>query len=571
MTIFYNLGSYTRPVLTKSAEAQRWFDQGLLWLYGYNHGAAVEAFRQAIEHDPTCVMAYWGIAYGVGCNYNKRWEVFTPPMVADSMAQARSAIDAGLAHLDQVSPVEGALLNAVEKRFQAEGAHPTELLESWNDEYADAMREVYRNFDDDPDVAALFAEALINRTPWKLWDLEARQPAEEASTAEAIEVLEGGIAQQDREGAPPHPGLHHLYIHVMEMSPHPEKALPIADRLRELVPDAGHLKHMPSHIDILCGDYYAAVRANERAIEVDNLFAAQSGELNEYIFYRAHDVHFKIYAAMLLGQYAKSMEAVEEMAALAHDGILRIEQPPMADHLEGMLSMRFHVLIRFGRWSEILEQPFPTDPELYCNTTVMLHYARAIAFATLGRFEEADTEHSAFSEAASRVPESRYIFNNMCIDILEVARAMLDGEVAYHQGEYDRAFESLRQAVYLDDHLAYAEPWGWMMPTRHALGALLLEQGHVEEAAAIYRADLGLDQTIFRPMQHPNNVWSLHGYVTCLRRLGRQEEAAMMQMRLDLALARTDVEIDASCFCAGALAGLATVQSTGSATSECCD
>lgn len=550
MNDYYDLGAHVRQVTTDSADAQLWFDRGLNWLYGYNHDEAVNCFKKAVDYDPTCVMAHWGIAYGVGCNYNKKWEVFTEKMVIRTMREARQAIIIGFGHLDKVTPVEAALIQAVEKRFQREGAHEEDLLESWNTDYAAAMRQVYQTYPDDWDVAALFAEALINRTPWQLWNLETGQPADGADTQEAIEVLEHAISQVEALDAPPHPGLLHIYIHVMEMSPHPEKALRAADILRDLVPDAGHLLHMPSHIDILCGDYYNAVKANNNAIAVDDVFAKRDGELNEYTFYRAHDIHFKIYSAMLLGQYKTAMEAVNQMLRLAHDDLLRVDKIPVADHLEGMVSMRVHVLIRFGKWEQIIAEPFPEDREFYCNTTAMLHYARAIALATLHRFDEADTERDAFHQAVKIVPDTRYIFNNTCLDILQVAAAMMNGEVEYHKGNHKQAFEQLRQAVYLDDHLAYAEPWGWMMPTRHALGALLLEQGHTEDALAVYRADLGLDNSIFRPMQHPNNVWSLHGYVTCLKQLDRHAEADMMRMRLDQALARADVEINASCFCA---------------------
>lgn len=550
MRDYYDLGTYSRTVTTASPEAQRWFDRGLMWLYGYNHEAAVDCFRRAVTHDPACVMAHWGVAYGVGCNYNKKWAVFSPEGVAGALAQARHAIAAGAAHLHTVTPVEAALLQAVEKRFQQEGTHPDEVLESWNTDYAAAMRTVYHAYPDDWDVAALFAEALINRTPWQLWNLETGRPADGADTQEAMDVLERALAQVEQAQAAPHPGLLHIYIHVMEMSPHPERALRAADQLRDLVPDAGHLKHMPSHIDILCGDYHAAVVANQRALEVDDVFAAQEGDLNEYTFYRAHDIHFKIYAAMLLGQYKTALQGVAAMETLAHESLLRMKEPPMADHLEGLLSMRVHVLIRFGKWLEILEEPFPEDRVLYSNTVAMLHYARAIALATLHRFDEADAERTAFAEAVARVPETRYIFNNTCAEVLAVAAAMMDGEVEYHKGNHDEAFAHLRRAVYLDDHLQYAEPWGWMMPTRHALGALLLEQGKLDEAMAVYRADLGLDQSIFRPMQHPNNVWSLHGYVTCLEQLGRHAEAEALRMQRDLALARTDVAISASCFCA---------------------
>ena len=294
MSDYYDLGTYSRKVTTDSPDAQVWFDRGLIWLYGFNHQAAVECFRKAVEIDPSCVMAHWGIAYGVGCNYNKRWEVFSPEMVIDAIQQARSAIESGYQYLDQVTPVEADLLKALEKRFQIQGAHEEEILESWNAEYADAMRSVYRAYPEDWDVATLFADALISRTPWQLWNLETGEPADGADTLEAVEVLERGMKQVEDANAEPHPGLLHIYIHTMEMSPYPERALRAGDQLRELVPDAGHLKHMASHIDILCGDYYNSVVANQRAIDVDMKFVARDGEVNEYSLYRTHNSHFKM-------------------------------------------------------------------------------------------------------------------------------------------------------------------------------------------------------------------------------------------------------------------------------------
>ena len=535
---------------TDSPEAQVWFDRGLNWAYGYNFEAAVACYEKCVAADPGCVMGYWGIAYAAGCNYNKAWKVFSPKEIGRTMKKARAAIRAGSAHLEKATPVEAALLSVLDKRFQAEGIHEEETLNSWNDAFANAMRDVYKAYSEDWDVATLFAEAMINRTPWQLWDLHENRPADGADTEEAITVLEKAIGELEAAGADPHPGLYHIYIHVMEMSPHPEKALRAADILRELIPDSGHLKHMPSHIDILCGNYYDAVVANNRAHEANNKWLEREGELNEYTWYRAHDIHFKIYAAMLLGQYHTALEGAEQMRILAHDELLHLERPPMAYTLEGMVSMKLHVLIRFGKWEAIIAEPFPEDKELYCNTTAMLHYAKGIAYATLAEFAAADDEVAAFAVAKGKLHKHRYIFNNTCADILEVAEAMLQGEVAYHKGNYAAAFTHLRQAVYLDDNLRYAEPWGWMMPTRHALAALLLEQGQVEDAAMIYRADLGLDNTIPRPQQHPDNVWSLHGYVSCLEKLGKDAEATAMRARLNLALARADVEINASCFCA---------------------
>jgi len=552
MSDYYDLGTYSRKVTTDSPDAQVWFDRGLIWLYGFNHQAAVECFRKAVEIDPSCVMAHWGIAYGVGCNYNKRWEVFSPEMVIDAIQQARSAIESGYQYLDQVTPVEADLLKALEKRFQIQGAHEEEILESWNAEYADAMRSVYRAYPEDWDVATLFADALISRTPWQLWNLETGEPADGADTLEAVEVLERGMKQVEDANAEPHPGLLHIYIHTMEMSPYPERALRAGDQLRELVPDAGHLKHMASHIDILCGDYYNSVVANQRAIDVDMKFMARDGEVNEYSLYRTHNIHFKMYSAMFLGQYKTSMEAVEQMAELAHKDLIRLKgnMAWLTDVLESMVSMKSHVLMRFGKWQEILDEPFPDEPDIYPNTIAMMHYARAIAFATLHRFDEADAERELFKIAQTKLPVQHFFKNNTNDDIFKVAEAMMNGEVEYHKGNYEVAFEQLRLAVYRDDHLEYGEPWAWMMPTRHALGALLLEQGYVDEALAVYRADLGLDNSVSRPMQHPNNVWALHGYVTCLEQLGNHTEAETMRSRLNLALARADVEITSSCFCA---------------------
>jgi tetratricopeptide (TPR) repeat protein len=439
------------------------------------------------------------------------------------------------------------LIEALRHRYPVDA--PGEDCSIWNDGYASAMRDVYGQYPDDPDVATLFAEALMNRTPWQLWDLGSGGPAEGADTLEAIEVLERALAANEASGAEPHPGLLHMYVHLMEMSPHPERALRAGDKLRDLVPDAGHLRHMPTHIDVLCGHYRDVVTSNEKAIEADRKFLEREGPLNFYSLYRCHDYHFKIYGAMFLGQLGPALEAAEEMIATLPPELLQIETPPMADWAEGFVGMKIHVLIRFGRWQEIVDEPLPEDPELYCVTTALKHYAKAVAFAALGNVAEADRERALFFAAVERVPPTRTLFNNTCQDILAVAAEMVNGEVEYRKGNVDVAFEHLRRAVELDDNLPYDEPWGWMQPARHALGALLLEQGRVEDAAAVYRADLGLDGTLSRACQHPDNVWSLHGLHECLTRLGKTTEADMLRQRLDIALARADVPIKASCYC----------------------
>ena len=440
--------------------------------------------------------------------------------------------------------MERALIEPLALRYPAND--PGQVTPIWNDDYAAAMRKAYRAHPLDLDVAALFAEAVMNRTPWQLWDIAKGTPAEGADTQEAIDVLEKAMRLP---GGDHHAGLLHMYVHLMEMSPHPERALNAGDRLRHAMPDAGHLLHMPTHIDVLCGHYPDVVEWNDRAIKADRKYLAKEGARNFYSLYRCHDFHFKIYGAMFMGQFKPALEAADELAASLTEDLLSIDVPPMADWLESFVPMKMHVLIRFGRWSEIIATKLPQNQALYCVTTAMIHYARAVALAATGNAVAADAEARLFEAAVAKVLPTRYLFNNTCIDILAIAAEMMKGEIAYRKGRHAEAFTHLRKSVELDDSLPYDEPWGWMQPTRHALGALLLEQGNVAEAEAVYRADLGLDRTLRRACQHPDNVWSLHGFHECLTKLGKTAEAALIKPRLDIALARTDVPVKASCFC----------------------
>ena len=539
---YYDLGGYAREITTSSAKARAWFGRGLLWAYGFNHEEAVACFERAIESDPGCALAYWGLAYAVGPNYNKPWEAFDPADLTASVSRAFGAVTDAARHASGASPVERALVHALASRFPS--AEPAADLSAWSRGYADAMREAYRAHPGDPDVAALFADALLNLTPWELWDQATGQPAGDSAAVEAKEVLEGALAQ---DGS--HPGVLHFYIHLMEMSAQPEDALRAGDQLRDLVPDAGHLRHMPTHLDVLCGDYRRVVSANDAAIVVDEKYRAREGAMNFYTLYRAHDFHFKIYGAMFLGQAQTALDTADQLAAAIPEALLRVDVPPMADWLEGFVPMKMHVLIRFGRWADIIGTPLPADPELYSVTTAMIHYAKGVALAATGRLEDAEEQRTLFAAAAGRVPESRTLFNNTCLDILRIAEAMLDGELEYRWGNYEAAFARLRRSIELDDGLPYDEPWGWMQPTRHAYGALLLEQGLVAEAEAVYRADLGLDDTLTRACQHPGNVWSLHGYHECLTRLGKTEQAGIIKQQLKIAAAYADVPINSSCYC----------------------
>lgn len=348
-------------------------------------------------------------------------------------------------------------------------------------------------------------------------------------TPEIVATLEGGLARW-----PAHPALCHFYIHTMEASPDPAVALPAADRLRDAMPGAGHLVHMPSHIYVLTGDYGTAIDVNQDGVAADAEYLRMRGPLNFYTLYRIHNYHFIVYAAMFDAQRELALEASREMVEQIPAEML-VEFP---DFLESFVPTPLHIMVRFGMWAEILAEPQP--PADLPVTLTVWHYARALAFASTGHVDEAEAERRAFDDALAAIPESRLLFNNSSAAILGVADAMIDGELKYRRGNFEAAFDDLREAVQRDDALNYDEPWGWMQPARHSLGALLLEQGRLAEAEEVYRADL---------KRHPNNAWSLHGLAECLARQGKIEEASQIEAQFTQACTRSDVGIKASCYC----------------------
>ncbi|PGH12117.1 hypothetical protein AJ80_06838 [Polytolypa hystricis UAMH7299] len=562
---YYDLGSFERIITTTSADGQIWFNRGLAWVYAFNHVEGAHCFEQAIAHDPSCAIAYWGLAYAVGPNYNKPWERFDQQDLQASVARGYEASQMAKRHVGQATPLEQGLIEAIQFRF-ADGNPPT-IPGALNKGYASAMEPVYWEFGDDLDVAALYADALMNITPWALWDLFTGKPAAKARTLEVKNTLERALMQ---EKGNQHPGLLHLYIHCIEMSPTPELGINAADHLRHLVPDAGHLHHMPTHLDILVGDWGQSIASSYRSTLADDKYVRRTGSYNFYTFYRLHDYHSLIYASMFAGKSQMAMDAVRRMEESVPEAVLRMKSPPMADWLENFMAVGLHVMIRFGMWQELMHMELPQDRELYCVTTATTHYARGLAFATMGDVASAQQERELFHQTQARVPKSRRAYNSTCLKTLAVAAAMLDGEIEYRRANYDQAFESLRKSIELEDRLPYSEPWAWMQPTRHAYAALLLEQGHVAEAAKVYRADLGLDKTVIRPRRHPNNVWALQGYYECLVRLGKTELAEIIEPALKLALAATDVPIKASCFCRLDTSQVPEVVEERSASGKCC-
>ena len=546
----FNLGNHTKQISTQSEQAQYWFNYGLNWCYGFNHEEGVKCFLKALEYDPTCVMAHWGVAYGSGPFYNNTWRQFSVPEANATPRLCCDHIEKARACADHASPLENALVEALAQRFQHPHAVSGDEYDRWDDAYASAMRRVYHAYPNDHDVMAICAEALMTRTAWQLWDVQTGLPTAKADTLEALEIIEKSISFHDAQGTPQHPAILHLHIHVTEMSATPERAMQSADRLATFCPDAGHMNHMPGHTYVLCGDYEKAKIASEKAIRADNLYVEYAGAFNFYTTARCHDLHLMMYTCMFLGQYQPAINAARQMCETLSEDVLSVpDRPQLAITMEGYYAMMMHVLVRFGRWQDIIDTPLPSKPDLYCVSTAMHHYAKGVAQAALKNFTEADAETQKFHKACARIPNNRRFFNNSAHDILAVGEKMLEGEREYHRGNYETAFAALRESVHRDDNLAYTEPWAWMHPPRHALAALLAEQGHYTEAETVYRTDLGLNGILQRCAQHPDNIWALHGLVECLRLRGDTDELPALEEKLARAQEKTDVDLTSSCLC----------------------
>ncbi|MBT7181124.1 MAG: hypothetical protein HN906_01050, partial [Acidiferrobacteraceae bacterium] len=546
----FDLGSHVFAVSTESDMAQRLFDQGLNWCFGFNQEEGLACFQRALEFDSDCAMLHWGAAYAAGPFYNMPWCDFSESEAVDCTAFCRSHIDQALALSGSATPLEKALISALAGRVQKPHTVSNSEYDSWDDAYAEAMRKVYSDFPENQDIMALFIEAMMTRTPWRLWDVKTGLPTVGADTLEAIAVCEKAIALADESGEQQHPAILHLHIHLLEMSPTPERAMDSADRLGGLCPDAGHIHHMPGHIYVLCGEYEKARIASEEAIRVNRKYLAYAGPYNYYTTARCHDLHLMMYTCMLLGQFEPAMAAAQEICDNLPPDVINLKDKPfIASTMEGYYAMKMHVLVRFGKWREIIDTPMPQDPKLYCVSTCMHHYAKGIAYAAMKEFTKAEHHQRQFYDSLGQVHPGRKFFNNPATKTLGVGEKMLLGELEYHKGNHEIAYAHLRESVQRCDDLHYSEPWPWMHPPRHALGALLMEQGHYKEAEEVYRADLGLTDAVQRCAQHKNNVWSLHGLVECLKHRGETKERTDLQALLTTALARTDIAVTSSCCC----------------------
>ena len=514
--IFAGLVSPGRKVTTASADAQAYFSQGLAFLYAFNHDEAARAFRQAAALDPECAMAWWGVAIANGPHINN-------PVVTEDGARAAWEALEKANRAAKASEIEKALIAALGKRYA--NPQPTDR-KPLDEAYAAAMRALWKAHPEDADIGALFAESMMDLRPWELWTLD-RKP--QPGTDEIIAALETVLAK-----APKHPLALHLYIHAVEASPQPEKADDEADRLRTLEPRLGHLVHMPSHIDVRRGRWQQAMRANELAIEADRNYRKTSPEQGFYQVYMAHNHHMLAFAAMMRGQSQRAITAINEMAQEIPAQWVK-DNAELAD---GFTAMPLEVLVRFGRWPEVLAAPEP--PEYLPIARALRHCARGIAYAAQGELENAKAEQTAFKRHQAAVPKEAKFSNNTASDLLAVAEHLLAGEILYRDRKVDEAIAQLREAVKREDQLKYAEPPDWIIPVRHALGATLLREGRAAEAEAVYREDLE---------KLPENGWSLFGLARALRLQQKHDEAAKLDARYAKAWADADVKISSSCYC----------------------
>jgi len=491
-TILRGLGVHAHPIRTSSAEAQRFFDQGMVLLFGFNHEEAIRSFERAAQLDPQAAMPHWGIALALGPNIN---------LDVDPAREkaAYEAVQKALTLSAQAPEHERAYIAALAKRYSiAPGADLRKLAE----DYAQAMRELSQRYPDDLDAAVLFAESLMDLRPWRLWTLDGR-PAE--GTTEIISVLESVLRRE-----PQHIGANHYYIHAVEASPDPQRALPSARRLETLVPAAGHLVHMPAHIYMRTGDYRAAESSNVTAAEVDRTYLRQNRlEQSLYSFmYYSHNIHFIAAAAGMTGRYAEALRAAGQL--IQHVGPAAVEMPM----LEYFLPTRLFVLLRFNRYDEVLREPAP-DAKL-AMATMFWHFARGVAYAGKAQLPQAAAERAAIETARSQTPadaEFGAYFNNSQT-FLTLAANILDARMAAARGERARAIEFWRRAVDAEDTLNYGEPPEWYYPTRESLGAALLLDGQAEYAEAVFRADLE------RNTRNPRSLFGLW------RSLAAQNKAA---------------------------------------------
>lgn len=515
--LFEGIGDHHRSITTRVPLAQRYFDQGLVWAFAFNHDEAIRSFNEALQHDPSCAAAWWGIALCNGPHINN-------PIVDEPHARAAwDALQRARGCMASTGETERALIEALSARYA--DPPPTDRR-PLDEAYAAAMRKVWNAHRSDADVGTLFAEALMDLQPWDLWT---REQKPKGNTEEILAVLQEVLRLN-----PEHPGANHLYIHAVEAGPHPEWGNDSADRLRRLVPAAGHLVHMPSHIDVQTGRWAQAAEQNVLAAAADARYREISPRQGFYRVYMAHNHHFLAFASMMQGRYQAAIQAARTMIAGIPTEFIAGNGPL----IDPYMMIEYEVLMRFGRWDDILHLPEP--PAGLPITRCFRYFVRGVARAATGGVADAESERADFENARRDVPDGALMAINPAKNVLDIADRVLRAEIAYRKGDIASAVDDLRAAVAIEDRLMYMEPPDWIQPVRHTLGAILTEAGRFQDAEQVYREDLD---------HWPENGWSLHGLATCLKARGATADADQVERRFRAVWARADTPIASSCLC----------------------
>lgn len=517
--IFENMGPHTRPVTTTSPDAQRYFDQGLNWLYSFNHDEAVLSFTKAAELDPGCAMAWWGIAYAQGPNYND------PIMSPARNAAAWNALGKAQAALDDESPAERALIDALASRYSQT---PPEDRTDLNAAFAKSMSSVWAQFPGDSDVGAVYADSVMLLHPWQLYRSDGTPARKE--TVEVVEVLE-----QVLEAHPNNPGANHLYIHAVEASNDKARGIVAADRLSNLNPASGHMLHMPSHIYVQVGMWDRAIEQSHKAMQCDAQYRVLSPDQLVQHGYMAHNAHMLAFAAMMVGREDEALAAARAMWDHFPEQALREN----AAYVDFSMCAVYDVLKRFGRWDELLAEPAP--PAYLPITTAIWRAHRAVAYAAKKDIKAADKEHRLFREAMRAIPaETPSGFYGDVMQLLLVSEFFVAAEISLQEGEFETAAGLLEQAARIEDALGYGEPPAWLQPVRHTLGVAYLKDGKYADAERVYRADL---------TRWPGNGWSLLGLSQALAAQGDEAGALAARTEFERIWPKADTAMSSSCRC----------------------
>ncbi|NQW29838.1 MAG: hypothetical protein HQ472_04935 [Ignavibacteria bacterium] len=515
--LFDGLGVHSRIVTTSSELAQKYFDQGLAFLYAFNHDEAIRSFTQATELDSTCAMAYWGIAYANGPHIN------FPVVLPDKAEAAWNALENAKKYSSSGTDIEKGLIHALSARYanpQPENRAPLDSA------FALAMERVFNKFASDADVGAIYAESMMNLRPWNYWTLE---QTPQPGTEMILQTLDHVIKL-----APSHPLALHLYVHAVEASGYPERSAAAADRLRHLQPGLGHMVHMPSHYDVRTGQWDSAIMANERAMKSDSMYQAKQPKQGFYRIYMGHNHHMLAFAGMMVGQSKKAVAAMDDFVRGVPADFIQNFGPIV----DGFMIMPLEVRMRFGMWQEVLDAKMVDT--IFPISTALQHYARGVSYGALKDLKKARAEQKMFRDAVKRVPADAAFGNKSGAVLLSIAEEVLEGELLIHEGKLMAGIEHLKKGVVLEDGTSYDEPRDWIQPVRHILGAAYLSANKPVEAEAVYRADL---------KRIPNNGWSLHGLTRALKMQNKNTDAEVTQKQFAECWKSADISISTSCLC----------------------